>query len=69
MAEPVAGRMEKFRAEGELPGDIRLKVRRAGGVRGFWDRSAAVSQTSRSSFALPGAWNNSTRLDRQACCD
>jgi hypothetical protein len=61
MAEPVAGRMEKFRAEGELPGDIHLKVCRAGGVRGFWDRSAAVLQTSRSSFALPGIWNNSTQ--------
>ena len=28
VAEPVAGRMEKFRAEGELPGDIHLQVRR-----------------------------------------
>jgi hypothetical protein len=47
MAEPVAGRMEKFRAEGELPGDIHLKVRRAGGIRGFWDGSAAVSRIAR----------------------
>src|ERR1039457_6580854 len=28
VAEPVAKRMEKFRAEGELPGDITLKIRR-----------------------------------------
>jgi len=28
--EPVADGMEKFRAEGELPGDITLKIRRAG---------------------------------------
>jgi hypothetical protein len=29
VAELIADEMEKFRAEGELPGDITLKVRRA----------------------------------------